>query len=159
MKLTNNFRLVEFVRSNTAEKNNIRNQIDQKSLINLVYLSIVMEEVRKLFDKKITITSGYRCKNLNRLLGSEDRSKHVEGLACDFYVDGFTIGDAFRIIKNSDVWFSKLILEFEGSGKGWIHIEVMPLGSKPKKRELYIATKINDKTVYKKANRKESDFE
>lgn len=49
-------------------------------------------KVRKHYGKPITITSGMRCKGYNSTLqGSSSRSRHMQGLALDFYVKD--IGD------------------------------------------------------------------
>ena len=38
---------------------------------------------RRLFGEGITITSGFRCINHNRSVGSQDTSSHTKGLALD----------------------------------------------------------------------------
>lgn len=51
-----------------------------------------LESIRHEFgDKPIQITSGCRCKKYNDLLqGSVKNSKHLQGKACDFYMQGAT---------------------------------------------------------------------
>jgi zinc D-Ala-D-Ala carboxypeptidase len=147
MKLAPNFTFEEFIRSDTASREGIDNTPNTKELIQLVYLAKVMQEVRALFNRPVHVTSGFRCVELNRAIGSFDASKHVQGRACDFCVSGFHIRDAFGILKASNIGYSKLILEFPDSGTGWIHLEINEFGalSQPK---FVLAEKVNGKTVY-----------
>ena len=54
-----------------------------------VELIDVLEDVRYHFDEPITINSGCRCKAHNEAEGGSSRSKHLEGIACDFKVRNF----------------------------------------------------------------------
>lgn len=50
-----------------------------------------IQTIRDHYDKPITITSGLRCKEWNRVLnGSVENSGHLRGLALDFYMSGVT---------------------------------------------------------------------
>lgn len=89
------FNLSEFFRSSTAAKNGIKNEPspDEKATIvrniNLL-VDNVLDPVRDWVDAPIIITSGYRCPQVNRLVGGVDNSQHMSGCAADFYVMGFT---------------------------------------------------------------------
>ncbi len=146
-QLTKNFTLQEFVRSQTATRHNINNAPNINTLVSLFYLANVMQDVRNLVDSPIFISSGYRCIELNRKIGSEDTSKHVRGLACDFVVAGMGLKESFDLIKRSHIGFSKMILEFPKSGNGWIHLEILPFGERGK-RSYYLAEKVNGETQY-----------
>ncbi|MDB4681394.1 D-Ala-D-Ala carboxypeptidase family metallohydrolase [bacterium] len=54
----------------------------------------VLEDVREHFDSGVTINSGCRCVSHNHNEGGSTRSKHLEGIAADFYVQGV---DAERV--------------------------------------------------------------
>lgn len=50
-----------------------------------------MQAIRDHYNKPITITCGMRCKRYNNSLrGSISNSRHLSGLACDFYQKGVT---------------------------------------------------------------------
>ena len=46
----------------------------------------VLEHIRYLFNCPIIIISGFRTKQLNRLIGGAKNSKHLTGNAADFYI-------------------------------------------------------------------------
>lgn len=89
------FNLSEFFRSSTAAKNGIKNEpsADEKATIvrniNLL-VDNVLDPVRDMVNTPIIITSGYRCPQVNRLVGGVDNSQHMSGCAADFHVMGFT---------------------------------------------------------------------
>lgn len=85
MLLSKNFRLEEFTRSETADRVGIRNRPLFEHVLNLSYLASRMEVLRRILgDRSITITSGYRCHQLNMAVGGSATSDHLKGLACDF---------------------------------------------------------------------------
>lgn len=51
---------------------------------------LVWQMVRDHFDKPVRITSGYRCLNYNRHVGSRDTSMHIKGRAGDGQVEGIS---------------------------------------------------------------------
>lgn len=89
------FNVSEFFRSSTAAKNGIKNEpsSDEKTAIvrniNLL-VDNVLDPVRDMVNTPIIITSGYRCPQVNRLVGGVDNSQHMSGCAADFHVQGFT---------------------------------------------------------------------
>ena len=102
------FTLSEFFRSSTAAKNGIKNEpsIDERATIvrniNLL-VDNVLDPVRDMVNTPIIITSGYRCPQVNRLVGGVDNSQHMSGCAADFHVMGFTpsmmLGVFFNILN------------------------------------------------------------
>lgn len=90
-----NFKLSEFFVSSAAAKNGIKNEpsIDEGATIvrniNLL-VDNVLDPVRDKVNTPIIITSGYRCPQVNRLVGGVDNSQHMSGCAADFHVMGFT---------------------------------------------------------------------
>lgn len=90
-----NFKLSEFFVSSTADKNGIKNEpsLDARATIvrniNLL-VDNVLDPVRDMVNTPIIITSGYRCPQVNRLVGGVDNSQHMSGCAADFHVMGFT---------------------------------------------------------------------
>ena len=83
-RLTPHFTLEEFTFSQTATRKGIDNTPHEGILDNLCILANGMEHVRNLLNAPIHVSSGYRCPELNDLLGSKRTSQHTKGLACDF---------------------------------------------------------------------------
>ena len=96
------FNLSEFFRSSTAAKNGIENEpsIDERATIvrniNLL-VDNVLDPVRDVVNAPIIITSGYRCPQVNRLVGGVDNSQHMSGCAADFHVKGFTPSMMYKV--------------------------------------------------------------
>lgn len=148
MKLSPNFSYNELTRSQTATRHEIDNTPKASQFRNMVYLSQMLEEVRKLLGVPLRVTSGFRCLELNRRIGSGDKSKHVLGRAADIVPIGMTPSEAFKILKNSHVGFSRIILEFPNSPTGgWLHVEVEDFGERVPKTFM-LAQKVDGKTKY-----------
>lgn len=126
------FTIEELCRSQVAVCLGIDNEPKREDIIaNLKRLAFhTLEAVRLLNDNKpITITSGYRCKELNRAVGGVATSQHQNGCAADFVV-GSAEGNRrlFDKIKSSgSVPFDQLILEPKA---GWIHISYVEGGNR-----------------------------
>lgn len=85
--ISDHFTFKEFFRSVTAKKYGIDNfpYIKEATIkANLQELVLeVLEPLRILFKRPIYVTSGYRCAELNRLIGGSKKSQHLEGKAAD----------------------------------------------------------------------------
>ena len=108
LQLSKNFRLSEFVRSATAEKNNIHQQfiIDFNILLNLAYLTNNLLQPLRENVGPINITSGYRCTEVNAIVGGANSSQHLYGQAVDLVCKDFL--KAISFIKNKT--FDQLII-------------------------------------------------
>lgn len=126
------FTIEELCRSQVAACLGIDNEPRRADIIaNLKRLAFhTLEAVRLLNDNKpITITSGYRCKELNRAVGGVATSQHQNGCAADFVVGSAEENRRlFDKIKSSgSVPFDQLILEPKA---GWIHISYVDGGNR-----------------------------
>jgi len=126
MKLTTNFSLHEFTKSQTATRHGIDNTPSMTNIINLKSLCEgVLQPVRNHFMKPMIISSGFRCKELNTKIGGSKTSQHVLGQAADIEVLSFSNVELSDWI-NANLDFDQLILEFynekEGPHSGWVHV-------------------------------------
>ena len=137
MQLTSHFSLDELTHSNKAYELGIDNYPSPDEVINLGRLANKLEEVRAILNKPIHITSGYRCLELNRAIGSSDTSQHVKGCAADFQVNGLTPSEIIGLIIRNNMEFDQIIEEHLG-GKSWVHISVPDRGKKARKQALTI---------------------
>ena len=140
MKLSEHFNLNEFTISQTATRKNIDNTPSDAIIERLRMLAATLEQVRGLLgNSPIRISSAYRCKELNRAIGSVDTSAHVLGYAVDFSCPIFgTPKEVAQEIAKSAIKFDQLIFE-----QNWIHLSVDPRN----RREL-ITAHFGSKTWY-----------
>jgi len=143
-KLSKHFSYDEMTRSQTASRNNIDNTPSSEQVNNLIALcDNILEPVRIHFKKPVTVTSGFRCQELNSKIGSTNRSQHTKGEAADFVVNGKpTVTEVWKWIIESDLDFDQVIQEF---GR-WIHVSFKVEGKN--RHKCSIAKKVNGKTKY-----------
>ena len=86
MKISKNFTLEEFTESEIAKKLKIDNSFEKPeykaNVMDLV--SCILQPLRSYLETPIHINSGYRCKELNRVVGGVYNSQHMTGKAADF---------------------------------------------------------------------------
>ncbi len=117
MKLSPHFSLDELTASQTATRRNINNIPSSEIIRNLVRLAEVLEQVRELANRPLTISSGYRSPALNQWVGGASTSAHTLGLAADITCSGLTPRALALLIRDSDIEFDQLI--YEGT---WVHV-------------------------------------
>ena len=125
MKLSENFHLSEFVKSQTAARRGIKNDPGPDEIQALRLLCYrVLEPVRAHYGRPVVISSGYRSPALNRATGGAASSQHCKGEAADFEVPGISNVEVCRWME-SKLNYDQLILEFIQPGvphSGWVHV-------------------------------------
>lgn len=125
MKLTNNFTLAELVYSDTARTRGIDNTLPPYLMRNAKALAERLQLIRDALGVPITISSGYRCHELNKAVGGSKSSQHQLALAADIHAKGYAAQELFSFIADNNFGFDQLILE-RVVGKEWVHISVQP---------------------------------
>lgn len=125
MRLSDHFYLHEMTRSQIATRRAIANHPNSSQIDALRRLCrFVLEPVRQHYGVLIMPSSGYRCRQLNRLLGSQDTSSHCLGEAVDFEIVGsHNLVLAHWMAEN--LVFDQLILEYpqrDNGRAGWVHV-------------------------------------
>ena len=141
MKLSDNFSLHEFTRSQTATRHGIDNTPSKEIIGNLQSLCLgVLQPVRQYFQKPMIISSGYRCVELNIKIGGSVTSQHVQGQAADIEVlevSNLELSDWI----NKNLSFDQLILEFhnpdEDPHSGWVHVSFNSDNNRHEYKEAY----------------------
>jgi len=146
MKLSKNLTLDEATKSATAIKNGISNKPSGEHLSNLIQIATkIFQPVRDHFQKPIIVSSGYRSKALNDLIGGASGSQHSKGEALDLdgSVDNFLI---FEFIKNN-LEFDQLIWEFgDDENPDWVHVSYK---TENNRGEVLQAVRQNGRVIYK----------
>ena len=117
------FTLKEFVESNTAARLGINNNPSEDVKKNIELLvEKILDPLREKFGKPIIVTSGYRCKELNKVVGGAAKSQHMSGEAADIR----TVEDSksankelFNLIIELGLPFDQLINEHDYD---WVHV-------------------------------------
>lgn len=118
IQLTPHFRLSEFSNSLTAKCSNLDNTIPKAYIPNLRNLcEQVLEPLRQYVGKPVVISSGYRCKALNKAVGGVATSQHLTGEAADIHINSLSEGREWFTWIMDNCSFDQLIWEY-----GWIHI-------------------------------------
>lgn len=124
-QLSEHFKLSEFTESGTARRHKIKNVPGPREVERLRYLCVKsLEPMRRRFGA-IRITSGFRCKKLNAMVGGSPTSQHVLGEAADIHTGGRELSEKMFGFAKQNVPFDQLILEHNPAhGIYWLHISL-----------------------------------
>lgn len=125
------FTLRELTKSDTAIRKGIKNVPSKSEENNLIALvENILDPLREAYGKPIIVTSGYRCEELNRLIGGSKTSQHKSGQAVDIR----TIIDTpeenkklYDLIIKLNLPFDQLIDEYNFD---WVHVSYSPKNRK-----------------------------
>lgn len=125
------FTLSELTKSSTAIRHRIDNTPNKEQEQNLIALvENILDPLRKAFGQPIIVTSGFRNRRLNDIIGGSKTSQHMLGQAVDIR----TIKDTkkenkklFDLIQKLNLPFDQLINE---SDYNWIHVSYSPQNRK-----------------------------
>ena len=147
MKLSDHFSLQELTKSSTAERRGIANEPDDEAVENLIMVcETILEPVREHYGIPFIPNSGFRCLELNRAIGSSDRSQHTTGEAVDFEVPGISNREVALWVKEN-CKFDQLILEFYKEGdpsSGWVHCSYVIEGENRESAPIFDGTNWSD---------------
>ena len=118
------FNLKEFERSSVADKYNIDNTIPKELVPHIEELIDFLNPIREVWGKPIVVTSGYRCKELNKKVGGVDSSAHTIGYGVDLVSGDFRVFSNFiksYFQSHPEIKFDQVIIERSGKSQ-WIHI-------------------------------------
>lgn len=121
------FTLRELTKSDTAIRKGVKNVPSKSEEANLIVLvENILDPLREAYGKPIIVTSGYRCEELNRLIGGSKTSQHRSGQAVDIR----TVIDTpeenkklYDLIIKLNLPFDQLIDEHNFD---WVHVSYSP---------------------------------
>ncbi len=116
------FTLKEYKHSEKALEKNIKNQPSNYQNEKFEILrKAILEPVRDELGESITISSGYRCKALNKVVGGVWNSQHLaleDDIAVDLKCNDLEI--LYLLLMKYD--FDQCIYEKKRNGVEWIHL-------------------------------------
>ena len=123
------FCIEELISSATALREGIDNR-PSKCAYHLLHVLVdqLLDPIREAWGEPIVVSSGYRCKQLNALVGGVKNSHHILGCAADIIAGNRADHrKLFKMIQKMQqegrIKFTQLI--WEGNGR-WIHISYVP---------------------------------
>lgn len=123
------FTIQELTASATAQREGIDNR-PNKCAYQLLHVLVeqLLDPIREAWGAPIVVSSGYRCKELNALVGGAQYSHHILGCAADIIAGSKAEHrKLFKLIRQMQqagkIRFTQLI--WEGDGR-WIHISYVP---------------------------------
>ena len=148
VRLSQNFTLQEYIKSQTATRKGLDNTPNNDHLEKAkILFENVVQKVRDNFGVTV-INSGYRGPALNEAVGGSSKSQHCKGEAVDIECPGTPNYDVAKWIEDN-LDFDQLILEFYTPGipdSGWVHVSYKSDGNR---KSVLTAMKEDGKTVYK----------
>lgn len=125
-KITTHFSWEEMVRSRTAQVNGIANRPGTSEMVALERLVVeLLQPLRDTYGKPIRISSGYRCAELNRLVGGVASSQHTKGEAADCVTRD--TGELLRALKDSGLLFDQAIWYKK---RNFLHLSLRKAGNR-----------------------------
>ena len=123
------FSVEEMISSATAQREGIDNR-PNKCAYQLLHVLVeqLLDPIREAWGAPIVVSSGYRCKELNALVGGAQYSHHILGCAADIIAGSKAEHrKLFKLIQQMQqagkIRFTQLIAENDGR---WIHISYVP---------------------------------
>lgn len=116
------FTIKELTKTNTG----IKNIPEPEHLMNLVFLAEnLLDKAREQLGMPITVTSGYRSKEVNKKVGGVGNSQHLKGEAVDLVCKDNA--KLFNILKTME--FDQLIWEKGNKYQpAWVHVSLKRIG-------------------------------
>jgi uncharacterized protein YcbK (DUF882 family) len=141
--LSKHVTMEEFCYSPTAIKKGINNSMGLIAINKAIQLcENVFEPLRKHLNAPIKISSGFRCEQLNKLIGGASGSQHTKGEAFDLELTDRKLFD--WILKNLE--FDQAIYEFGNDAHAnWFHISYRKGNNR---KQALRAIKVAGKTQY-----------
>jgi putative chitinase len=118
MNLSENFTYEELTHTDHREFDNTPNEAE---MANLVRLAAFLEQVKEVLGgATIIVNSAFRSAEVNKAVGSTDKSQHRHGCAADIRVPGMTPDQVVSAIMASGLPYDQVIREFDR----WTHVSI-----------------------------------
>lgn len=120
------FNYSEFFKSDAAEKHQVSNIPDDAQLSQVLgnikaLVDNILDPLRARMGRPVIITSGYRSRRVNELVGGSKTSQHLTGKAADIHVQGYTPRQMDMVFRSIQMYYDFDQLIFYPS-KNIIHV-------------------------------------
>lgn len=137
LQLSKHFHLSEFTRSATAIRHGIDNTPNIENIEALQDLCIhVLEPLRERFGV-IRITSGFRSREVNTLIGGSRTSQHMLGEAADIHVGNHEVAKKYFYFIREHLDFDQMLLEMKEGKVHCLHVSYKADGTNRHKVNSY----------------------
>lgn len=130
-QLTDHFSLYDLTKTTWNQFQEKNRDVTEAQIVKLTEVAKLLEHVMFILSTPLVVHSGYRCPDLNKAIGSTDRSQHMLCEAVDFLPGQQDLGFAFRTlwkdVKDNGANVGQLIHETAVRPYGttsWIHISL-----------------------------------
>ena len=130
------FTIKELTNSQTARKLGIDNTPTPEIRVKLNTLISALDQIREQYGKPITVTSGYRCPELNKSVGGAvnpdgtPKSQHCKGEAADLIGENKSETKKIFEIAKEIGNYDQLLFETNKGGSVWVHISYKATGNR-----------------------------
>lgn len=120
VRLSKNFTLKELCATNYPK---FQSQPTTQQVANLAYLcATILQPLRTFLGEPVTITSGFRSASLNRHVGGDPNSRHLQGFAADIRIKSETHARKMFYFLKTIPHIDSCLIERSGSAK-WLHVQ------------------------------------
>lgn len=130
-RLTEHFMLYDLTKTRLTQFQEQNRDLNPMQITKLTAVARLLEHVMFVLECPLIVTSGYRCPDLNKAVGSTEHSQHLLCEAADFIPVDLDLGVAFRAlwrdIKDKNTNVGQLIHETDQRPYGktsWLHISL-----------------------------------
>jgi hypothetical protein len=143
--ISRDFTLEEFQVSQTAVRHNIDMSMSPQVKTNVTILAcVVLQRIRDAIESPLMITSGYRPRDLNSLIGGSENSAHMLGCAADVRSNKYSSYELCELVMDLDLPFDQVINEF---GE-WMHVSIPNFGEAKPRKQVLTAERGGSGTIY-----------
>jgi zinc D-Ala-D-Ala carboxypeptidase len=123
MDIARHFTLEELTHSNTATAEGINNDPGAAQIEALRALcAAVLDPLRDVLDKPISINCAYRGPVLNKRVGGVANSQHLTGQAADIQSPATSVVELFKLIIRQGFPYDQIIYEARSATSKWVHV-------------------------------------
>lgn len=117
------FKFKEMVRSSKADEFNIDNWPKDADIMDNIFFTMeCLDKIREDYGLPLSVSSGYRCKELNNKLNGSKTSQHMKGQAADINLGSIEKNRAFFNWCQDNINDLPIDQLIDESHYSWVHI-------------------------------------